>query len=117
MRLLVVSVRVAGRPTETYTHYLNAARKHPGYRAGLYALETSRTGHQYFILVGDIIRQGSPKKSFVNKKSAIQQAKQLCEDHKEQYIYQEGIKNYTRIKSLPNCDDLLTLIDFYDAIE
>jgi len=117
MRLLVVSVRVAGRPTETYTHYFNPARKHPGYRAGLYALETSREGHQYFRLVGDVIPSRSYNKPYVKKESAIEHAKRLCEDRKEQFIYQDGIKNYTRIKSLPNCDDLLTLIDFYDAME
>lgn len=118
MRLLVVSVRVAGRPIHTYTHIRNPGPPgHPGYRGGLYSLDINSKGQYYFKLVGDVITNRERGKPYVKKEWAEKQAKRLCADHKDQFIYLEGIKQYTKINDLPNGEDLLTLFDFYDAME
>lgn len=71
-----------------------------------------------FKLVGELTRPGKKaSRVFVRRESAEKQAKQLCENHKDQYIYMEGIKQYTKIKDLPSGEDILTLFDFYRAIE
>jgi len=121
MSLLIVSVRVAGRPLETRKHMVDPRTglvfKHPGYRAGLYGLRKGKNGHWYLALVGELLRKGKPSKQFVTKKSAIEQAKEICEANKDQFLYMEGVKNYTRVEDLPNSDDILTLFDFYEALE
>lgn len=120
MRLLVVSVRVAGRPLGARKRFVDDCGKpygHPGYRGGIYSLDVNRQGQHYLKLVGDLITTGGRGVPYSKKSSAINQAKQFCDNHKDQFIYLKGIKQYTKIKDLPNGEDLLTLFDFYDAME
>ncbi len=122
MSLLFVCVRVAGRPVGTYTKGTPRDASEdmiirPGYRAGLYAIKTHhRDGHKFMHLVGDIPCTGARGKSFEIRSQAVKHARSVCDSNKDLFLYLDGIKNNTKLNDLRSPEEILVLLDFYEAM-